>query len=223
MVLSERLKVIYLKVVGGVVADIGTDHAYLPIALIKGNRCKKVIACDIREKPLLNAKHNVEASGVKNIELRLSDGLSAVAPGEATTVVIAGMGGEVIAGILERCEYIKDPAVNLILQPMTSAGVLREWLVANGFGNWQEQTVTDSGKIYTVITVNYGGKKPEIHPAFYEIGTIKGETDTDIIYIEKELKILKKLINDLNDCGKKSELLPQLNEKYEILKKVVGK
>ena len=114
--LSERLKVIADKITGGRVADIGTDHAYLPIYLIKTGKASRVLACDIKEKPLQNAAKNIQKTNTENIELRLSDGLAGVGADEADTIVIAGMGGEVIAGILNRCEWIKSPGYKLLLQ-----------------------------------------------------------------------------------------------------------
>lgn len=99
--IGARLNTVLRSVpAGSVVADIGTDHAFLPIALVESKKAKKVIATDVAQKPLNNARENIEKAGVGNIELRLCDGLSGVFPDEVDCVTIAGMGGNVIRDIL---------------------------------------------------------------------------------------------------------------------------
>ena len=135
MPLSRRLLLIASLVPKGArVCDIGTDHARLPIYLIEQEKANRVIATDIRPLPLENAKRNVETSGVKGIELRLCDGLSAVSKEEIDTVIIAGIGGEVISGIISRAVLSREqPYPLLILQPTTSPEALRRYLSENGF------------------------------------------------------------------------------------------
>ena len=107
--LSRRLKTIATLVpFGARVCDIGTDHAILPVFLSENTLVKSIIATDVREKPLKNAKENIERSGVANIKLRLCDGFSGINPDEFDTAVIAGMGGEVISGIISRAEMLKN-------------------------------------------------------------------------------------------------------------------
>ena len=128
--LSKRLSVIASLVPSGArVCDIGTDHAYLGIELIKSGKATSVIACDINEKPLLKAKSNIEKSGVTGIELRLRDGLSGLKPSETDCIVIAGIGGEVISGIFERTNiFSQEYSPAIILQPTTSPEILRKFL-----------------------------------------------------------------------------------------------
>ena len=117
--ISQRLKEIAgLVTVGSRVADIGADHGYLSIYLVKEGIASFVYTCDIGEGPLNNARRNIEKSGVKNIELRLCDGLDGIDPESVDTVIIAGMGGDVISGIIERVPWIKAKNYTLILQPM---------------------------------------------------------------------------------------------------------
>lgn len=211
--LSERLKVIADKITGGRVADIGTDHAYLPIYLIKTGKASRVLACDIKEKPLQNAAKNIQKTNTENIELRLSDGLAGVGADEADTIVIAGMGGEVIAGILNRCEWIKSPSYKLLLQPMTSADFLRRFLLDNGFFIESETAVLDAEKLYTVISCSFSGEKQAVSDAFIFTGRLDPKEPTARMYIEKQLKRLIKCQNDL-------ENIETEKDKYFYYKKI---
>lgn len=157
--MDNRLKFISGLVSNGCrVADIGTDHSYLPIFLMRNNICKSVIATDIREKPLSVAKKNVEKSGQKSIDLRLSDGLDLISPDEVDEIIIAGMGGEVISDIIDRADWVKTQKKRLILQPMSRSEDLREFLFRNGFQIITERAVSSDGRIYTVIVTEYSGK-----------------------------------------------------------------
>lgn len=118
--LSKRLDVIARSVpVGSNAVDVGADHGYLAIYLKKSGIAKKVIACDINQLPLNNAKENALKYDA-DIELVLSDGLEKIDPAFAETIIIAGMGAEVICGIIGRAEWLKDTSKTLILQPMNS-------------------------------------------------------------------------------------------------------
>jgi len=133
---------------GASVCDVGTDHAFLPCFLAR-NGWEKIFASDINPAPLELARQYVERRGLSGkIELIKSDGLLKVPPCE--DVVIAGMGGETIAGIVESIPF-KNADLRLILQPMTKAGVLRERLLAAGYRIIEEKTVRDGGREYIVI------------------------------------------------------------------------
>ena len=215
--LKDRLKTIESLVpIGARVADIGTDHGHLPISLIKGKIATKVIACDINEKPLANAKDNIEKTNTEGIELRLGDGLAPVKHGEVDCVIIAGMGGEVIAGILENCPFIKDDSYTLLLQPMTSANALRRYLCENGFSIQSETAVAEGKRIYTVIKATYSGEKAEYSEAFYLCGKLDPKEEVARQYIEKQQKIALKALNDLlgnnMDCAQYETLYRQISE-----------
>ena len=204
--LSERLSTIEALIPKGVrVADIGTDHGHLPISLIKSGKSSRVIACDIREKPLDNARENIKKTATEGIELRLGDGLSPVLPHEVDCIVIAGMGGEVISGILEAAEWVKSPEYTLLLQPMTSADALRRYLSENLFEIKSETAVLDGGKLYTVIETGYSGKEQPTGEAFYRIGRLDSTDPTARRYIEKQIKIVKKCAADLSLAKKPEE------------------
>lgn len=222
--LNSRLKTVFDLIEGGArVADIGTDHAFLPIALVKSGKAEKVIACDIREKPLENARKNLERLKISSVDLRLSDGLEAVTPNEADTFVIAGMGGEVISGILSRCDYIKNSVYSLVLQPMTGADYLRKFLYENGFEIIKEIAAEDNSKLYTVISARFCGEIKACDDVFYIHGKLNPQNPTDLLYLKKQQRILQKCVNDLegNDQMQESylknlELLKQLTLYIEV-------
>lgn len=142
---------------GARVADIGTDHGYLGIHLLMENRVPYVMACDLREKPLQKAVENAELYGVKErMEFVLSDGLADVDAAKVDTVVMAGMGGDLMGWILVACGWIRDERYTLVLQPQTDGQGLRRWLGENNFCIEKELPVRDGGFIYTVMRVKYG-------------------------------------------------------------------
>lgn len=198
--LSERLKTIASLVPQGTsVCDVGTDHGYLPAALYLSGNYRSVTATDIREKPLQNAKTNTEKAGASGVKLVLCDGLSAVKCEDAETVIIAGMGGDVISGIIERCPYRNKST--FILQPMTAAPFLRTFLAKNGFCVKKETAVTENNKIYSVMVCRFDGKKRELSPSKKRIGELKPTTDENLKYIKKQYDICLKCVNDLKKAG----------------------
>lgn len=206
IILSERLKLIKSLVPqGAAVCDVGTDHGYLPAVLMHEGIAKSVIATDIREKPLGNARENLERLGVSGVELRLCDGLADVQGNEADTVIIAGMGGEVIAGIISRAPWLCDEKVTLILQAMTSCEALREYLAENGFYIEREITLTENGKVYSVILSRYDGRKRVISPACKYIGEIKFRSPSDRTYIQKQYKRLRECAVSLEEIAEQKE------------------
>lgn len=138
-------------------ADVGTDHGYLPVYLLQRRRIRGAVAADIGAEPLAHARRTAEAYGVTGIDFRLCDGLRDIAPDEVDTVVIAGMGGETIIAILEGAAWTKDGAHTLLLQPMTKAADLRYWLAVNGYGFTEERLVWDKNYLYPVLRVTGGG------------------------------------------------------------------
>ncbi len=146
---------------GSRVADIGTDHAYLPVWLVRHGVCPGAIASDLNAGPLRTAHGTVESAGlIDRIALRLGNGLDTVRPGEVEDIVIAGMGGETIASILDAVPWVKDGALQLILQPMTRAEDLRRWLLYNGFTVDRECLVRDGRRQYTVLVAHYTDSAP---------------------------------------------------------------
>ncbi|MBR5135399.1 MAG: SAM-dependent methyltransferase, partial [Clostridia bacterium] len=115
-------------------ADIGTDHAHLPVYLLQQNRIVRAIAADIGEGPADAARRTVQAAGLQDkVTVRVGDGLSVISPEEVTDIVIAGMGGETIVHILKQAPWLKKGQYRLVLQPMSKTVELRAWLYENGF------------------------------------------------------------------------------------------
>ena len=157
--LQPRLQCIADQVPPGArLADVGTDHGYLPVYLLQRRRIASAVASDINAAPLEHARRTAEEYGVA-LDLRLCAGLDAVAPEEADTVVVAGMGGETILAILETAAW-DWRGVTLLLQPMTKAELLRRSLPALGLHIEQERLVRDKGTIYAVLTVRAGEGAP---------------------------------------------------------------
>ena len=142
---------------GARLADIGTDHAYLPVWLMLAGRLRSAIASDLRAGPLDRARATGKTWGVaERIDFRLGPGLDTVAPEEADTVVIAGMGGETIAAILAAAPWTADGRHRLLLQPMTRAWELRAFLADNGYAITREALVRDRGTLYPVMEAGAG-------------------------------------------------------------------
>ncbi len=140
-------------------ADIGTDHAYIPIYALLEKKVRSAIASDINRGPVLRAEENVRAFGLEDkLELRLGPGLETISPGEAETIVIAGMGGILISDILKNSSAVVKSAKNLILQPMTAVKELREYLLCHSFTIENEVLVSEEDKIYNILCVRVGGK-----------------------------------------------------------------
>ena len=124
------------------ITDIGTDHAYLPAYLVEQGIADCVLACDIGVMPLKNAENTVKSRSLEDrISLRISDGLKEVSPDEADEIIICGMGGTLMAEILEAAPWIKRRGMHLILQPMTHSEDVRKFLISNGFSVTEERFV----------------------------------------------------------------------------------
>lgn len=144
----------------GGVADVGTDHGYIPVWLSQNGHKGKLFATDINSAPLEHAKQTaIEFGQDGKISFSLCDGLSALNADEISTVIIAGMGGESIAEILAAAPWAKENRFLLILQPMSKASHLRSWLYSAGYCVLSEQLV-DDGSIYEILTAEAGEDKP---------------------------------------------------------------
>lgn len=142
---------------GAHLADVGTDHAYLPVWLTLQGRVASAIASDLRLGPLNRARDTGRRYGVEErITYRLGNGLAAVAPEACDTIVIAGMGGENIAQILQRAPWTADGRHTLLLQPQSRAEALRRFLAEHGYAIAREALVRDRGFLYPVIEAGAG-------------------------------------------------------------------
>lgn len=161
MKLSGRLELVASFVErGSRVADIGTDHGYLPIALVERGICPCALAMDVREGPLKRAREHVREHGLDGkIECRLSDGLMQLEPGEADTAVMAGMGGELIVYILEQGRHMWEHLRRVVLSPQSEMDKVRRYLEEEGFSIEREDMVVEDGKFYVVMGVGRGRMK----------------------------------------------------------------
>ncbi len=221
--LSKRLSLIAEFVnEGSSVCDVGTDHGYLPAFLYSSKKCKNVMATDINEKPLQSAKTNLQALGIKDVKLILCDGLASVTRDDADTVIIAGMGGEVISGIIDRAKFLCDSTVSLILQPTTAAKELRLFLSQKGFAIEKEMALSENGKIYSIMCVRYSGTAYDITATQSVIGILNPDCDDSIKYIEKQYRIAQKCANDLSKVTHKQEEYKYYLALSEDLKNILG-
>lgn len=171
MELPGRLAALAIHVpAGSVLADIGTDHALLPVFLLKNGICPRAIATELNNGPFLAAEEAIGQSGLKElIETRQGDGLQVLRPGEAQVIVIAGMGGNTIRGILAEAPQVLERVERLILQPMADAGDLRLWLCQNGWKIADEELVEENDRVYVVIVAEHG-LEATADPLLLELG-----------------------------------------------------
>lgn len=196
---------------GVIVADVGTDHALLACHLAM-NGAKAVIASDIKDGPLDAARRTVEETGVTNVTVLKSDGLSAI--DYADDVVICGMGGELIARIISGCRFLSGDT-RFILQPMTKAEALRRWLYANGFEIDEEQTAYDGKRGYVIIVTHYTGSITEIDELFALTGKVN-----DPVFLRLVAQKLEKNARGMEKSGDFSESAKKLRGMADtILKK----
>ena len=195
---------------GARLADIGTDHGYLPVWLRLHGRVASAIACDLREGPLARARETGRTWGADGIDYRLGNGLAVVSPEEADAVVIAGMGGENIAAILARAPWTAGLEHTLLLQPQTRAEVLRAFLAENGYAIRREALVEDRGVLYPVMEAG-GGKMSltlgQLHGGAALLHDPLGER-----YIIQKIIRLQTAVAGINRSGKGLEKADRLRE-----------
>lgn len=219
--LTKRLEKIKKLVTNSKVSvDVGTDHGYVPISLITEERAKKVIACDINKGPLDNAKKNILRAGLlEKIELRLGGGLTPCDEGEADTAIIAGMGGILIKDILEE-SYKKTQALEkLILQPMNSQEILREYLINNNFKIIKEHLAIEGEKIYNIIEAVPGEEtKDYSKDVFLNFGNPENfeKCEEFKIYTDKNIKRIKRVLLSLKKAKNVAE------DEIEMYKKTLS-
>ncbi len=221
--LSKRLSLIAEFVnEGSSVCDVGTDHGYLPAFLYLSGKVKNVIATDINPKPLMSARKNIERLGADGVRLVLCDGLSGVEQENIDTVIIAGMGGEVISGIINRSAFLRNDAVTLILQPTTAAKELRIFLATNGFTVEREQALQENGKIYSIMLVKYNGAPYKLDNIQALIGILKPTDDAACEYITKQYRIAQKCAEQLKAAPSKQDEYNYYLKLSEDLKNILG-
>jgi len=165
--ISNRLTTAAALVTQGyTLADVGTDHGYIPIYLLQQKKIPAAIAMDINEGPLERAKEHIALYGLQAyIQTRLSDGVAALKPGEVEAVLIAGMGGGLVMHILKDGEKVCQSAKELILQPQSEIEHVREFLREEGYTILAEDMVYEDGKFYPMMKVQYQGENENAQKA----------------------------------------------------------
>lgn len=218
MNLSDRLKTVggMIKDVNTII-DVGTDHAYIPIYLIKNNIIERAIASDINSGPVEKAKKNVSDYNLGDkISCRLGGGLTTVKPKEVDAAIIAGMGGNLIRDIIEESKEVFKNLDYAILQPVQNPEVLREYIYKSGYKIIDEELVKEEDKFYEIFKVKYDNKIKEIQPIHYEISEtlIKKKhpvmKEYLIFKLDKYTKIYSGLNQETESAIKRKEQLDKI-------------
>lgn len=226
MELSYRLNKIAQKVTqNGIIADIGTDHAYIPIFLYKNNKIKSGIACDTSKGSLQKAKDNIKKYNLQGkIQTRLGNGLEKISlQDNVDTVIIAGMGGMLMIDILEKGKYILENVKELILQPQKDIDKVREYLHKNNFKIIDDEMLKDDGKYYTIIKSIKGKEDILYKKEEYVFGRFEINNKCQILkeYIEDQLykmEIVLKNIKETNIQNRILEIEDNIKTYKEVLK-----
>lgn len=224
MQLSKRMKAVAdLAGMGDCLADVGTDHGYIPIYLLEERRFQRGIAMDVHEGPLLRARENIQSHGLSDrISCRLGDGLERLGKGEADTVVIAGMGGSLIIRILtEGAEVLKEVS-RLVLQPQSEIAKVRDFLQEQGYQIEKEHMVLDEGKYYQAMRVGHG-RMEKLLPEEAKYGSfLLKENDSCLKeYLNREEQKFREILESLQDGGneKTKKRMEELNVELLLIER----
>ena len=208
-------------------ADIGTDHAYLPLFLLDEGRIEYAYCCDINEGPLDSARKNAAERGRLNkCEFILTDGAAVLSDKGITDYAICGMGGELIADIIDRAPHLRDGGVNLILQPMSRQEKLRRYLASAGFRIISESYSVDAGKRYVCLLASFDGKSREIS----DLEAVAGFSDSEFTgyshrkaYLDGKLRSLERAYIGRSESGLSTDADERLiAELKELLSHIEG-
>lgn len=223
MQLSKRLLAVSEMVTSNSrLADIGTDHGYIPIYLIENKRIPRAIAMDVNKGPLNRAKENIELHGLgEYIETRLSDGAAALHSGEADAVVIAGMGGGLVIKILTEGSEVLESVKELILQPQSELAFVRRHLQDNHYAVIEENMVLDDGKYYPMMKVIHGKMDYEREIDF-KYGKLLLEQKNECLksFLDKEERTYEKVLETLtgNDGEHAKQRIAEVEHELECIR-----
>lgn len=228
MELSGRmLAVAEMVTKGGRLADVGTDHGYVPIYLVQHDMVSKAIAMDVRLGPLSHADANIEKYGLKErIETRLSDGLHELHENEVDSVVIAGMGGLLMTRILEEGLPVLQTVKECILQPQSDIESVRRFLHNHGFCIAQENMVCDDGKYYVMMRVIHGSDgEYDVVDDLYGKYLIENGHPVLRAYLEKEGMLMEQIIQNLRQqtSEKSRQRLEELDASYGMVQEALAR
>lgn len=222
--LSKRLETVTQYIPKGArLADIGSDHAYLPCYMVQKELIPFAVAGEVVKGPYQSAKSHVEELKLsEKISVRLGNGLAVIQPGEVDAITIAGMGGSLIASILEEGKSKLAGVKRLILQPNISAISIREWLLENGWGLIAEEILEEDGKIYEILVAEQGHER-EAYQHNLEQGLLLGPyllQEKNAIFQKKWLMEKEKWMKIINELQRASTTVESENKKQELLKKI---
>ena len=201
-------------------ADIGTDHAYLPIYLIQSGRSPEGLATDVRDGPVASAVRNISASGLEDkITVAKRDGLDLIVGFAPDDIYILGMGGELIRDIISASDYVKRHGVRLILQPMTRQEILRTYLYKSGFQAVDETLVRSQGRIYQLTAVEYTGVCEELSDVEALLGKINIERGGDLLreYAARLARQRRRAADGASKAGNGADDLYRIARELEII------
>ncbi|MDF2984598.1 MAG: hypothetical protein K0R50_108 [Eubacterium sp.] len=213
--LKGRLKLIADKVPEcNTAADIGTDHAYLPIYLVKQGRCQRAVASDVRMGPVQVADRNITKYKLnEHIETRLGSGLETLKNGEADSIIIAGMGGTLVSELLEADTEKALSAKALILQPMNDLDIVRKWLYDHKFDIYDEELAAEGNKIYCVLAARYDGMDKKYQEFQLHVGgkLINNRDPLLLAYCEMKVRQINRVLGQLEDMEDNVRLFDYYN------------
>lgn len=218
--LNPRLRAIAdLVPKGAKLADIGTDHGYLPIYCVQKEICDSCIASDIRPGPLSSAMKHAKEYGVSDrIRFCCASGLTSIMPGEVDTIVIAGMGGETIKSILQNAPWIQSAGVLLILEPQSKVLELQHFLTQCGFILQSASLVEDCGRLYPIWSLNWSSDFQLPYAPFY-LDSMQGE----LLFSQYCTELLNKIrirLSGLNLSGKNCEESAEIQYLFDQIKRI---
>lgn len=219
MKLTDRLlKIASLVTDGKKIADIGTDHGYIPVYLLKKGRVPFAVLADINKGPLDNARKEViQNNFLDKVDLRLGSGIEILEIGEVEEIIIAGMGGILISELLEAKKEVAHSVEKLILQPMQAQEELRRYLLNNGYEILEEILVREDFRIYEIMVAKYTGKNTIIEDEiYYEVGIKLLENKDSLFndFIEKKIRTYSSIVSKLE--GKNGESIEKKREESEV-------
>ena len=223
MKLPPRLEYVYsMTQKSRCTVDVGADHGKLAVALALSGRADHIIASDVNAEPLKKATELVDKLGLADrIDTRLTDGLNGLEGSGADQIIIAGMGGELIASIIDAAPWVRNAGIYLVTQPMTTSPELRKYLYSAGFRIEREGAVSEDGRPYEVITARYFGESRDCAPEESEIGgPFEGKPeDVRNLLMKKRNALEKRLIGaEKKNAGEADvikRLITEINRRLE--------
>jgi tRNA (adenine22-N1)-methyltransferase len=221
--LTSRLeKIASLVTEGKKIADVGTDHGYIPVYLLKKEIIPFAVLSDVNKGPLDNGKKLVMKNNlIKKVDFKLGSGIDVLEKDEVDEVIIAGMGGMLIADILENKKSVSHHLQKLILQPMQAQSSLRQYLLENGYKIIDEVLVREDFRIYEVIVAKYTGKNTVVKDDIYfEVGEQLVQNRDPLLkdFVEKKIKSYTDILEHLKDIDSESIEKKKIETKAKIAK-----